>query len=489
MSNIEAQHYKYNKKFECLDGIIKNLLRLPGVDKQQVSKLAVEINKLRIRYQEVTTSTLHEYYEIQSLRKSCDLDESDDLAFYSDQIREKTTEPKEEQNQKKEEMGEKKQKSTEKQKEEIQEEYNEIIISENLINTMDTKLDLLLKCVPANNGKIKEERICNSCRNEILDEQESIIKSILDAYNNSNNNNNNNNSSSNSDGQAESPDFNDNQNGDPQQTIIHYKELYQSTKIVTYTEVKRNTNKCDNCGKKMIVFPMASELRCSNCGNIMILQGIVFEDSQLYNQQVSGRAKKYSENAHCEKWLYRILAREKKEIPKTIITKLINKMKLEFSGNNARSTHSLKCEKIRSWLKECKISDYYNHAPLLRKILTSEFGSAVVPPQLSVAEIQIVLNEYSASMEFFQKIIKRDDILRSLDRTEIKNRFYYPYVLWKIFEIRFHGDKRLPGLLECIHLPSTETLKRNDTIWKIICKPENMNYKYKPTDRSVLSML
>jgi hypothetical protein len=282
------------------------------------------------------------------------------------------------------------------------------------------------------------------------------------------------------------PDSDEQANFKPLQAIDFYRNVYNNT-VIIYTEESRNTNNCSNCGKKMVIYPNQSELRCSVCGNIMVLQGIVFEDAQFYNQQVSGRAKKYSENAHCEKWLYRILAREKSDIPQRVLAKLMEKMKNEYRADCSRTVSNLKCEKIRGWLKECKITDYNNHAPLLRKILTSEFRCAVIPPQLTTNEIQTVLNEYNTSMEVFQEIIKKPDVLQILGRSKIKNRFYYPYVLWKILEIKFRKDRRLPGLLECIHLPSADTLKRNDVVWKMICP--KMGYTYMPTDRSILSIL
>jgi hypothetical protein len=407
--DVGAQHYKYSKKFECLDELAKIIKSFCSIDDS-----IVDIENLRILYQEKVSSILLDYYNNQ---------------IEDDRVKTKK----------------------------IEERYQSVTISENIVNKMDIIYDKLSKIDITNSKK----------------QDNGITDSLLDIYNRAGGN----------------IEVKKSDTGmTPKQTIEYYKNEYSSTKIVSAI-VTRNINLCSNCGKKMIVYPNLSELRCECCGNIMILQGIVFEDSQFYNQHVSGRAKKYSESLHCEKTLYCLLAREKNDIPAAIVAKLLEKMKAEFKANSAKSIKTLKCEKIGQWIKECKITKYNTHIPLLRKILTSEFGNTIIPPQLTAQEISVVLNEYNVFMEIFQELIKDPDVLRILGKVEIKNRSYYPYHLWKILEMKFTNDRRLNGLLECIHLPSAETLKRNDIIWKMMCKKRGCIDKYKPTDRSILSIL
>ena len=107
-TNIEAQHYKYNKKFECLEEIAHNLSEIDEIkDRCNIDKRILEINKLKIKYQELISPVLHEYYKLQSDTQSNDCKK-------------------------------------------LQEQYQNVTMSENIISEMDCHFEQLCKCISAN---------------------------------------------------------------------------------------------------------------------------------------------------------------------------------------------------------------------------------------------------------------------------------------------------------------------------------------------------
>lgn len=264
-----------------------------------------------------------------------------------------------------------------------------------------------------------------------------------------------------------------------------YEEYMQNKLILT---VKKETVSDCTCGGKMDILPDTSELRCSMCGMIVTLEGTVFEDSQFYTQQGQcTKHKKYDAKRHCKKWLDQIQAKENKNFPPELIVALNERAKKYYTrGGKLRSMTRMRCAQIRDWLKEIGQTDYNPHAPLLRKIITSENGTAVIPPQLSYDEEQRVLVKFARAMDMYDQIMEKK--LTNVTNNRRPNKPYYPYVLFKILYMELKKGTRLDGLIECIHLQSDSTLKNHDIIWKEIC--ENMgdekDFVYKPTDRIIL---
>lgn len=120
------------------------------------------------------------------------------------------------------------------------------------------------------------------------------------------------------------------------------------------------------------------------------------------------------------------------------------------------------------YLKELNSTDYNDHIPLIRKIITDKS-----PPPLKEKEIRKLYN-------YFNKAVDAFDIVKLPTQS---NTPYYPYFIYKIIDQILENGLRKIKILECIHLQSRETLISNDKTWKKICKVvEELNYK--PTDRN-----
>jgi len=265
-----------------------------------------------------------------------------------------------------------------------------------------------------------------------------------------------------------------------------YLDEYDQNKLVL-TIKKDITNIC-TCGGLMTILPDTSELRCDDCGIMVTLEGTVFEDSQFYTQQGQcTKHKKYDAKRHCKKWLDQIQAKENKSFPQELIEALNVRARAYYTRNGKlRSMARMKCSQIREWLKEEGETDYNPHAPLLRKMITSENGKAVIPPQLKYDEEQRILVLFSQAMDVYDQIMEEKLTLVTNNRRP--NKPYYPYVLFKILHIVLKKNVRLDGLIECIHLQSDGTLKNHDTIWRKICEEmtDEKDFVYKPTDRTIL---
>ena len=245
--------------------------------------------------------------------------------------------------------------------------------------------------------------------------------------------------------------------------LINNANKYQISSRV----VKNNFDICTECGSKMATFSEFSELRCETklCGFSKKLYGTIFEDIQIYNQE--GQRSKhgiYDPARHCKFWVNRIQAKEKKEIPKQIIKKL----KLSMIRDCLIDKRKIKCMHIRMYLKELNYTEYNDHIPLIRKIITGK-----TPPQLKEKEIRKLYNYFNKAVDAFDNVKLPTQ----------SNTPYYPYFIYKIIDQILNNGRRKFLILECIHLQSRETLISNDNTWKKICKNvDELNYK--PTDRN-----
>ena len=146
---------------------------------------------------------------------------------------------------------------------------------------------------------------------------------------------------------------------------------------------------------------------------------------------------------------------------------------------------NMKCKQIREWLKDYKLTTKWNdHAPLIRKVITSLHGESITPPQLTKEEEEEILIDFSYDMQLYEELSKQNDILHLIDKDKIKNKPYYPFGLLKVLCRILKDDRRLKGLIECIHFQSNQTNVKNDKIHKIICQIRGK--KYEPTDKTIL---
>jgi hypothetical protein len=219
------------------------------------------------------------------------------------------------------------------------------------------------------------------------------------------------------------------------------------------------------CGAKMVIYSGTSELVCPECGGSIKLYGTVFEDTQFYSQE--GQRSKhgcYDPTRHCKFWIHRIQAKENTDIPKKCIDQVIYCIKRDGIIDGRR----LLCSQIRIYLKETYNTEYNDHVPLIRKIITG-----IVPPQLTAKELRQLYN-------LFDKAVNAFELIKPPDKT---NTMYYPYIIYKIFDQILAGGIRRKKIMECIHLQSRDTLIANDNIWEKICGIV-LGIKYRPTNRN-----
>lgn len=357
---------------------------------------------------------------------------------------------------------------------EIHNKYNTFIMSENILDRMD-------QCMGNLSGIVEVYRKSKEFRTFITSKKiknKPIVKStdLLDLNRCLN-------------AAFETSNSSDSKMPPPSEFFVVFQkqhEEYMQNKL-SLAVVKEPVSDC-SCGGKMDVLPDTSELRCCVCGMIVTLEGTVFEDSQFYTQQGQcTKHKKYDAKRHCKKWLDQIQAKENKNFPPELIVALNERAKKYYTRNGKlRPMTRMRCAQIRDWLKDLGETDYNPHAPLLRKIITSENGKAVIPPQLTYDEEQRVLVKFARAMDMYDQIMEKK--LTNITNNRRPNKPYYPYVLFKILYMELKKGPRLDGLIECIHLQSDSTLKNHDVIWKEIC--ENMgdekDFVYKPTDRTIL---
>jgi hypothetical protein len=235
---------------------------------------------------------------------------------------------------------------------------------------------------------------------------------------------------------------------------------------ITLDYIEKSNSIC-KCGKPYIIESNNSEFVCHMCGNTEKLYGIVFEDEQFFYQE-GQRTKhgKYDPTKHCKFWVDRIQAKENADIA----IKVTNEVKRCIKRDNIW-LEQLTCPMIREYLKELKMTNFNDHVPLIRKIITGH-----EPDQLSEHELKLVYIYFGRVIQIYNKT-KPDNK---------PNCPYHPFFIYKILEQILNlpnQQKKRKDILSSIHLQSRETLIENDNIWKPICD-EITEFIYTPTDGS-----
>jgi hypothetical protein len=215
----------------------------------------------------------------------------------------------------------------------------------------------------------------------------------------------------------------------------------------------KGAKSCPKCKIPYEIEEKSCEFICRPCGVIQKMDGVVFEDEQFFYQE-GQRTKhgKYDTFKHAKLWTDRIQAKENTEIPE----ECINQIKRCVRQDNIWIDR-ISCELIRTYLKRLKLTQYNNHVPLIRRIITGK-----EPPQFSDKEINLLYMYFSMIIHVFNKI------------KEKPNCPYHPYFIYKIIEQILpettNKEKlRKKEILSCIHLQSRETLIENDKMWFSIC--------------------
>jgi len=239
-------------------------------------------------------------------------------------------------------------------------------------------------------------------------------------------------------------------------TILNTENNY---KISEYKHTD-NSMVC-KCGNTIITPPNELEYICSKCGITTILYGSGGEESILVNNYYNKtKFPRHHPNKHCKLWIGRIQAWNGPDINNDIFDKIHECIKRDNIN-----IKKIKCNQMRQYLKECKLTKYNNFVPYIRKIITG-----IYPPQLSNTE----LNELYFLFNKISSVMKRI--------CPGKNISYYPFFIYKILDFMLFDGVRKSRILECIHLQSVHTINIADSIYKTICD-EISDVTYKPTNK------
>ena len=226
---------------------------------------------------------------------------------------------------------------------------------------------------------------------------------------------------------------------------------------------------CDTCGNEMDVSRDCTYMVCYTCGDT----GIDMKENMPDSMKNVPKSKtgNFKPNRHFKRWIDRILAKEPEEEigdshdPANYRgEKLIAKIR-QVCVNKGLTTEYITVRDIRSILKSLGCSIYNENIPLIMKKLTNRG-----PPNLSE-------DSYYKVYSLFIQVMEIRDSIKKDGRS---NRIYYPYYIYKIFDIYLEGDER--KAMGYIHLHSNHTLTSNDEEWRLICNAvPSLHKKYKPT--------
>jgi hypothetical protein len=235
---------------------------------------------------------------------------------------------------------------------------------------------------------------------------------------------------------------------------------------------------CADCGVEMVADAETSEMKCHGCGSLLSLEGVGFEEAQIYNQEgQKSKSGRFNPNRHFLLWWTHVYACEPEEelgdpddAENVYGEKLLTKMK-EIVRREKKILRFINVEDVRSMLRECKRTSLYRNTALIMKKLTG-----IGPPMPSDALAQKV-------EKYFTKAIEISEEIRPPDRS---NRNYYPFYIYKLLDaILAPEDHEQRRVLYYIYLQSEETLTRDDREWRDICDDPGMkDIKYVPTKRS-----
>lgn len=244
---------------------------------------------------------------------------------------------------------------------------------------------------------------------------------------------------------------------------------------------------CSVCGYEMAVDAGRSALRCTDpsCGVIQTLVGIVFDDSQFYNQEgQKAKSGTFNPNRHFHTWWTHILAREPeeeigdKDNPDNQYGELLIKSLAKIVQRDGLILRLLTVNDVRAMLREIDRTDLNKNVPLILKKLTG-----VGPPHLSEAIAVRTENLFTKAIEVSDAL---EMAARSDGSTLRVNRNYYPYYISRVLEaILPVDDYESRRVFYYIYVQSKDTVEADDANWELICESLGEEIKYRPTDRSL----
>lgn len=213
---------------------------------------------------------------------------------------------------------------------------------------------------------------------------------------------------------------------------------------------------CPDCNSPLTLSLHSNIIECHNCG----------EDVMFINPHISSTTNSFSNfkpARHFNSWMDHILGKEDNN--SNINAELLNKIRI-IAKKKCLIIEFMVVDDIRDIVKDLGLSSLNKNASSILRAITNESI-----PTISDESRQTTLSIFIQVMEVRESIKSRT------------NRIYYPFYIYKIFEIVLKPEER--RILKYIHLHSHGTLGDNDSEWFNIClRVPFLNGKYKPTYRS-----
>jgi hypothetical protein len=227
------------------------------------------------------------------------------------------------------------------------------------------------------------------------------------------------------------------------------------------TNKKLETSFVCKCNKEIVISSDELEYICGNCGIMTMVFGSQTCDVNSSPQYLNKpKYPRHHPNKHCKLWIGRIQAWNGPDIDNDVFKTIICLIKRDNIN-----IKKIKCEQMRRYLKECKLTKYNNFIPYLRKIITG-----VSPPQLRSEELgglYFLFNKISLVLK---------------NTCPERNISYYPFFIYKILDFILPNGIRKSRILECIHLQSVNTINIVDNLYQKACN-EIEEITYRPTNK------
>lgn len=216
---------------------------------------------------------------------------------------------------------------------------------------------------------------------------------------------------------------------------------------------------CSECSSPLLLSTHSGMLECYICGEDRMYMSPHVSMSDTNNPSTFSNFKPIR---HLKGWLDCILGKE--NIDNIITPQLIARI-LDKAKKKSFIIEFLTVDDVRNILKDLNESN-------LNKYISSILKQITKKPIPEISE-----DSYQITYSLFMQVMEARETIKDKNKS---NRIYYPFYIYKIFDVVLIGDER--KILKYIHLHSYDTLCEDDAEWFQICSiVPYLQGKYRPT--------
>ena len=196
--------------------------------------------------------------------------------------------------------------------------------------------------------------------------------------------------------------------------------------------------KCTNCNSDI-----DNNAICNTCGMECLYSDIIrIEEKYMknYSCSFSRVPNRHNPYKYCKNWLLLLQGKESVNISSENFDKVVGLAK-QWLDQNANV--ELSCPVIRNWLKRLSLSKYNPNVTWLRKQIESACNIQGHSYELTDDEMNQTLNYFSEISKQFISIKQDPEILCVLERKNLRNILYYPFIIVKILSHIIQDKTRL----------------------------------------------